>query len=118
MRKQRGASASMGKKGSRLGGRRVGRCREGTTSPHPSKASNNRGAMGGEEPSSERGVAAGRRPWSSCWAPWKERKQRPGRKRSAHVQEKQREETWGKNGEGRWLLAAGGTRKGALRREE
>jgi hypothetical protein len=29
-----------------------GRCLEGTTAPHPSKASNNRGAMGGEEPSS------------------------------------------------------------------
>ena len=29
-----------------------GRCLEGTTAPHPSKVSNNRGAMGGEEPSS------------------------------------------------------------------
>jgi hypothetical protein len=52
MRKQRGASASMGKKGSRLGGKRVGRCREGPAATHPSKASNSRGAMGGEEPSS------------------------------------------------------------------
>jgi hypothetical protein len=41
-----------GKKGSRLGGKRVGRCMEGMAAPHPSKASNSRGAMGGEEPSS------------------------------------------------------------------
>jgi hypothetical protein len=77
MRKQRGASASMGKKGSRLGGKRVGRCREGPAAPHPSKASNSRGAMGGEEPSSLlQPLARGRKKGAAglCekfWAPWR-----------------------------------------------
>jgi hypothetical protein len=77
MRKQRGASASMGKKGSWLGGKRVGRYREGPAAPHPSKASNSRGAMGGEEPSSLlQPLARGRKKGAAglCekfWAPWR-----------------------------------------------
>ena len=54
-----------------------GRCREGTAAPHPSKASNSRGAMGGEEPSSLlQPLARGRKKGAAglCekfWAPWR-----------------------------------------------
>ena len=58
---------------------------------------------------SPRGVGRALDHWGSLAsraspAPWEERSRRPGRKRSAHVQEKQREETWGKMEKGTGCL--------------
>jgi hypothetical protein len=61
-----------------------GRCREGTAAPHPSKASNSRGTMGGKEPSSLlQPLARGRKKGAAglcekIWAPWRNARRASG----------------------------------------